>query len=168
MGSYDVIFYILSIVSLGAALGVIFFPSPIYSALMLAITMSGLAAMFFTLEAYFLAGVQLIVYAGAVVVLFVMVLMLFDLRKESQPFSGQKISNFFKAGIIAAASMALIIPLSTVFFIRTEKTKPVTTVDLAGTLFTKYVFAFEAIGILLLVVLVGALALAKSRGGTHE
>lgn len=168
MTGYDLVFYVLSFVSVVAALGVILIPSPIYSALLLAITMTGLAAVFFMLEAYFLAGVQLIVYAGAVVVLFVMVLMLFDLRKEKQAFSGQKFSNFLKSGLVGLSALMLIVPLTAVFLSRPEGSEPVTTTALAGTLFTKYVFAFEVVGILLLVVLVGAMALAKSRGGTHE
>jgi len=80
-------FYLMSAIVVAFSVLVIVLPNPIYSALSLAGSMVGLAFVFFLLEAYFIAAVQLIVYAGAVMVLFVMVLMLFDLKKEVQAFS---------------------------------------------------------------------------------
>jgi NADH-quinone oxidoreductase subunit J len=168
MNSSDILFYVLAIASLASALGVVLITNPIYSALMLAISMSGLAALFFSLEAYFLAGVQLIVYAGAVVVLFVMVIMLFDLRKENQAFSGNKQANLLKLAVMLVSLVMLALPLSALYLNQKTEPQQITTQNLAMSIFTKYIFAFEMIGVLLLVVLVGAMALAKSRGGTHE
>lgn len=73
-----ILFWFLALVVLVSGLSVILMTNPVYSALCLVMTMVGVSAIFVTLNAYFLAGVQLIVYAGAVMVLFVMVLMLFD------------------------------------------------------------------------------------------
>lgn len=167
------IFYILATLILVSGLMTVLSANPIYSALYLAITMISLAGMFYTLDAHFIAGVQLIVYAGAVMVLFVMVLMLFDLKTELRAFSKGAISNFLKllsvallAGLVVGA-----IPLSTELLANPDSAAKVTsassTKDLAMLLFTKYVFAFEALGLLLLVVAVGVVAVSRIKGGTH-
>lgn len=147
--------------------------NPIYCALYLAITMVLLAFMFFTLGAPFIAGVQLIVYAGAVMVLFVMVLMLFDLKKEIRAFSRGKVTGFLKiasAGLLCGF-VSLVMVVST-DLLGTSQTKaleaPATsTRELAQLLFSKYIFAFETLGVLLLLIAVGAVAVSRAKGGTH-
>lgn len=165
-----IVFYVLSGLILLSALGVVLVTSPIYSALFLSITMLLLSALFFALEAYFLAAIQLMVYAGAVVVLFVMVLMMFDLRKENAAFSGNWKTNFIKVAISIVSLVILLTPVAMYL----EDTNPdwlikagLPTSDLSLTLFARHVFTFEVIGALLLVVLVGSVTLAKSKGGTH-
>jgi len=169
------LFWFLALVSICAGLGVLMAANPVYSVMSLVIAMIGISALFVTLNAYFLAGVQLIVYAGAVLVLFVMVLMLFDLKHELQAFTRGKITGAIKisavgllGGMIVGA-VALTAPalnklqdngIQTV--IQGDSTKP-----LGKLLFTQYLFGFEALGVLLLVVAVGAVALARSKGGTH-
>ncbi|HEX4925733.1 MAG TPA: NADH-quinone oxidoreductase subunit J [Bdellovibrionales bacterium] len=170
--SYNIVFYILSSVAVLAALGVILLPNPIYSALCLAGTMVALAGLFFALGAYFVAGVQLIVYAGAVMVLFVMVVMLFDLRRETEAFSGGPWGFFLKIG---AGALALGLIAGAFEISKTGAPEAgdkaaalaTSTKALAEVLFTKHVFAFEIISVLLLIVIVGAVTLARSRGGTH-
>lgn len=168
-------FYVLSILVVLSAVSVILIPNPIYCALMLAVTMVGVSGIFFLLGAYFLAGVQMMVYAGAVMVLFVMVLMLFNLKEERQAFSRGAAGFFLK---MAASGFVLGILLSSIHlslsvFGRGSYDKGqaaeglASTKDLAISLFTKYLAQFEAVGIILLVVLVGAVALARSKGGTH-
>jgi NADH-quinone oxidoreductase subunit J len=165
-----IVFYALSGLLLLSSLGVILVTSPIYSALFLSITMLLLSALFFVLDAYFLAAIQLMVYAGAVVVLFVMVLMMFDLRKETAAFSGNLKTNLVKGVLSLIAFVILLTPVA--MFL--EDTNPewlsqagLPTSDLSLTLFARHVFTFEVIGALLLVVLVGSVTLAKSKGGTH-
>ena len=170
MELYPLLFYILSAGLILSSLAVILVTSPIYSALFLAITMTLLSAMFFMLEAYFLAAIQLMVYAGAVVVLFVMVLMLFDLRRETNSFSGNWKTNIVKIGMAVVSFFILVTPLG--FLLAEAKTDwlkspAVITKDLSLTLFEKHMFTFEVVGVLLLVVLVGSVTLAKSKGGTH-
>lgn len=149
--------------------------NPIYSALYLAITMIGLAGMFFTLNAQFIAGVQLVVYAGAVMVLFVMVIMLFDLKTEVRAFTRGQISGFLK--IVSSAMLAgliigaVSIPTGLTHKIgigpeTAEQTRQ-TTRELAILLFTEYLYAFEVLGLLLLVVAVGAVSISRVKGGTH-
>jgi NADH-quinone oxidoreductase subunit J len=174
--SQDFLFYFLALVSLFFGLGVVLYRNPIYSALCLVITMISVAGLFATLDAWFIAGVQLIVYAGAVTVLFVMVLMLFDLKHEMKTFSKGVIGN----GIKLAASGVLLGMLATYIWstYATEPTfKPLpaaatssikATKDLATSLFTTYLFSFEVIGLLLLVIAVGAVTLSRITGGTHH
>lgn len=186
--STDVImFWFLALVILSSGLAVILFTNPIYSALSLAMTMVGVGALFVTLGAYFIAGVQLIVYAGAVMVLFVMVLMLFDLKTELQAFTTGKVTGAIKLisiGLLSGLIVGGIVMSQGAFFRQQEKIEmgadknPINdavsmvaggdnTKILGTTLFTKHVFGFEALGVLLTVIAVGTVALARSRGGTH-
>lgn len=170
------LFWFLAIVTLVSGLSVILMSNPIYSALCLAMTMVGVSALFVTLNAYFIAGVQLIVYAGAVMVLFVMVIMLFDLKKDLQAFARGKFSGAVKVASVGLLAGLVVGAFESVKML-TEKTtdNPVTTGTgmestkaLGNILFSKYIFGFEALGVLLLVIAVGAVALARSKGGTHE
>ncbi len=181
------LFWFLSLVIVASGLSVILMANPIYSALSLALTMCGVAALFVTLNAYFLAGVQLIVYAGAVMVLFVMVLMLFDLKHELQAFARGKVTGALKIASVGVLA-GLIVGAVTMGIKMTKNpadadaaTAAVSTVDtetalmkvdttkvLAENLFLKNVFGFEALGVLLLVIAVGTVALSRSRGGTHD
>ncbi|MBL7686746.1 MAG: NADH-quinone oxidoreductase subunit J [Bdellovibrionaceae bacterium] len=168
----DILFYFLAGVAVLSALGVILQSNPIYCALSLALTMVSVAGLFASLSAWFVAGVQLIVYAGAVLVLFVMVLMLFDTKTEKRAFSKGIVSGFFKivsaAMIFAiaggAASMSGDARFSKLTGVvsATQSTK-----DLADLLFKKYLFSFEAMGALLLFIAIGAVALSRIQGGTH-
>lgn len=170
MSSDAFIFWFLTLVTLASALGVILLVNPIFSALCLAMTMVGVAALFVTLNALFVAGVQLIVYAGAVMVLFVMVLMLFDLKHELKAFTRGIFTGGLKlfsvgafAGLVVGA-IALTVPSvqTTTQALPVEATR-----DLGKLMFTQYLFGFEALGVLLLVIAVGAVALSRSKGGTH-
>lgn len=165
-------FYALAFFLIFFAYRMITSANPIHSALYLVLTMLGLAGVFFNLGAHFIAGVQLIVYAGAVMVLFVMVLMLFDLKSELRAFSKGLISGAFKVMSAALlAGMALgAVNYSTVNLqevgVKTEDID--VTKQLGALLYTKYLFAFEVLGILLLVVAVGVVAVARMKGGTHH
>ena len=171
------LFWFLAIVTLVSGLGVVLLANPIFSALSLAMTMVGISALFVTLNAYFIAGVQLIVYAGAVMVLFVMVIMLFDLKKELQAFSRGKVTGGIKVasvGLMAGLIVGAIVMSANLVLQKgegssiLEGTGMETTKALGNLLFAKYVFGFEALGVVLLVIAVGAVALARSKGGTHE
>ena len=175
LATADFLFYILATVAFFCALGVIMSQNPIYSAFSLALTMIAIAGLFVTLDAYFIAGVQLIVYAGAVMVLFVMVLMLFDLKHEMKTYSKGLIANGLKL-----ASAGVLLGMLLVYIYYTFATEPsfkpistdpghsmMATKALATSLFTTYLFAFEAIGALLLIIAVGAVTLSRISGGTH-
>lgn len=166
------LFWMLATVTLVSAITVITIANPIFSALALVMTMVGVAALFVTLGAYFLAGVQLIVYAGAVMVLFVMVLMLFDLRHETKAFTRGLISGGLKMAVVGlfaglvVGGIVLTLGLGR-FTQETTEVSAQATKDLGQLLITQYLFGFEALGVLLLIVAVGAVALSRSKGGTH-
>lgn len=175
MSADAILFWLLTIITVASALTVVLITNPIYSALSLAMTMIGVSALFVTLNAYFLAGVQLIVYAGAVMVLFVMVLMLFDLKHELQAFSQGRLTGALKlacvgmfAGLVVGA---IIMSVNSLMVNNEAQPKAVITGDstkqLGQLLFSQYLFGFEALGVLLLIVAVGAVALSRSKGGTH-
>jgi NADH-quinone oxidoreductase subunit J len=168
------LFWFLAVLTVGCGLAVVLFPNPVHSALSLVMAMVGITGLFILLGAYFIAGVQLIVYAGAVMVLFVMVLMLFDLKEEEHTFSKGQVSGAFKlaaVGMLAGLIIgALALGSSQVADANLEEASQLSTDGsraLGHVLFTKHVFSFEALGVLLLVVAVGAVALARSKGGTH-
>ncbi len=171
------LFWFLAIVTLVSGLSVVLLSNPIYSALCLAMTMVGISALFVTLNAFFIAGVQLIVYAGAVMVLFTMVLMLFDLKHDLQAFAKGKFSGFLKIGSVGLLAGLIVgaIVMSSSLMVEKTTDNPVivgtgmeSTKALGQILYTKYLFGFEALGVLLLVIAVGAVALSRSKGGTHE
>jgi NADH-quinone oxidoreductase subunit J len=171
----EFLFHLLALISVICGAGVILSRNPIYSAFYLAGTMIAMSGLFVTLDAYFIAGVQLIVYAGAVMVLFVMVLMLFDLKHEMKTFSKGMLGNVLKLGS-AGVLLGMLLIYIWYSFSADPGFKPVSvdpgksmdaTKALATMLFTKYLFAFEAIGALLLIIAVGAVTLSRISGGTH-
>lgn len=168
------LFWFLSCIAIISGLAVVLMTNPIYSALSLAMTMVSVAGIFVTLQAYFLAGVQLIVYAGAVMVLFVMVLMLFDLKHEIQAFTRGRFTGAVKIGAVGILSGLVVGAVtSSMLLLKSEgaTTTPPTPADatrpLAENLFLHHVLGFEILGVLLLVIAVGTVALSRSKGGTH-
>jgi len=167
------VFYFFALLTVFAAAGVLLHPNPVLSALHLVVSMVGVAGLFFLLQAPFIAGVQLAVYAGAVMVLFLIVVMLFNLKGQAEDdFSPGKIANGFKV-LFAGMLMGLI--ASAVLLSFSDKTvalakNVVENYDVrvvSQMLYTDYMFAFEALGILLLVIPIGTVSLSRIRGGTH-
>lgn len=170
------LFFTLAGLLLACAAGVILARNPVFSALFLALSMVKLAFFYLLLQAYFLAAVQLAVYAGAVMVLFVMVLMLFDLKKQKQPWAPGRVLKGLKLaavlwllGLLAGGALTstdLISQSNNV--LNTSAQQMQSTQSLGKLLFSEYVFAFEALGVLLLVVAVGVVAVSRARGGAAE
>lgn len=171
----SVLFYSLSTVIVVTSFLMVVSANPVYSALYLAMSMVGLSGIFYLLGAHFIAGVQLIVYAGAVLVLFVMVLMLFDLQKEVMAFSRGALSGILKL-VCSGAMLGLVVGAaerSTEMMVNSNNSMASGT-DFSGELktmaqllFSKYILAFEVLGVLLLLIAVGVVAVARSKGGTH-
>ena len=168
------LFWFLAILTTVCSIMVLTMANPVYAVLSLVMTMVGVSALFVTLHAFFLAGVQLIVYAGAVLVLFVMVLMLFDLKSEKSAFSKGTASFALKiasvglfagllvGGVVFSDPSGLEPGDADKFAVAGDLTKLI-----GRTLFDQYVWGFEILGVLLLVVAVGCVAVARSKGGTH-
>jgi NADH-quinone oxidoreductase subunit J len=167
-------FYSLAIFLVFFAFRTVTVPNPVHAALYLVLTMIGVAAAFFNLGAQFIAGVQMIVYAGAVMVLFVMVLMLFDLKTEIRAFTKGLFSGMLKvmSGALLTG-MALGAANSSIGVVEPSPSVSAAaagvdvTKQIGVLLYTKYLFAFEILGILLLVVAVGVVAVSRIKGGTH-
>jgi len=173
----DILFILFAVVAVGGAVGVVIGRSPVASLLFMVATLASVAGIYVLFEAHFLAAIQVLVYAGAIMVLFLFVIMLLnlghdyraDLRYGSwsllslvvvgltagvlmQGFSGDAGADLLENGAAAAAAIdAAVIEKGAVGVI-------------ADPLFTDYVVAFELMGLLLLVAIVAAVVLAKPRG----
>jgi NADH-quinone oxidoreductase subunit J len=166
-----VFFVILAPLSVVTALGMVLNRNAVYSALLLVVNFFCLAAFYVFLQAQFLAAVQVIVYAGAIMVLFLFVLMLLGISREDvlrETIRGQRPA----AAILVALLFAGVI---WAIFAHPFRGPGVDLARVAGNdnvraigrlLFTRYVFAFEATGLLLVVAAVGALVLGKRQART--
>jgi NADH-quinone oxidoreductase subunit J len=160
----DILFYIFSFLTLACGLLVIANPfsrNPITSAMFLVLTIASLAGLFVLLHAFFLAAVQVLVYAGAVMVLFLFVIMLLDLKAEER----RKINKFGTvAGLVAVGAILAILVSSFANSQLPAGTTPSlegATIPLGKLLFTDYVLPFEIVSLLLLVAMVGVVLLSK-------
>ena len=151
-------FYFLSACVLYTSFRVVTHKNPVYGALYLAAAMIALAGLFFLLDAPFIAAVQLIIYAGAVLVLFVMVLMLMNLNKLVKPkFSLGKMSlALFFLGLILGVSL-----LQNTLNPDSVNRISFSVQDMAELLFQKRLLVFELFGLLLLFVAVGVIILTR-------
>ena len=162
-------FALLGSIALVASLMVVLARNPVVSALWLALTFAAVAGIFVVLGAEFLAAIQLIVYAGAILVFVLFVVMLLNLGKLPLAEGGQ-----MQAGIGACLAMALglIVALAVKSNVgygvggginAAELAKLGNTEALAAVMFSKYVIAFELTSLLLTAAVVGAMVLARPR-----
>ncbi|MDB6025117.1 MAG: NADH:ubiquinone oxidoreductase subunit 6 [Verrucomicrobiales bacterium] len=161
---HDAFFYIFAILTVFCAVMVVANPvsrSPITSAMFLVLTITCMAALFVQLHAFFLAAVQILVYAGAVMVLFLFVIMLLDLKEEER----RRIKAVSAGlGTLAVGSILFLIIKSTLQFGQAGAIPPHTegsTASLGKLLFSNYVLPFEILSLLLLVAMVGVILLSK-------
>jgi len=165
----DVLVFILSaLIILGGAVGVVASRNPVHSALCLIATFLGIALAFVEQEAHFLAAVQIIVYAGAIVILFLFVIMFLGVdRSESlrvEPLSSQRP---IAVGAVAVVTGALIALMAVGGWYSGAQsvagpTDPNHDVNVLGkAVFTTYLLAFEATALLLIIAVVGAVLLAR-------
>ncbi len=133
--------------------------NPVTSAMFLVLTICSLAGLFVLLNAFFLAAVQVLVYAGAVMVLFLFVIMLLDLKEEER----RKLNKVaLGAGTVAVAVIAgILIRAVTSAKPAADKLVEGTTKPLGRILFTEYLLPFEILSLLLLVAMVGVILLSK-------
>jgi NADH-quinone oxidoreductase subunit J len=157
----DALFYIFSGLALICGIMILVSRNPVNSAMFLVLTIASLAGLFVLLEAFFLAAIQILVYAGAVMVLFLFVIMLLDLKAEER----RKIKILgIAGGVISVGAIAAI-------FFKSLANTPLDatrapdfkagTVDLGNLLFSQYLLPFEIVSVLLLVAMVGVILLSK-------
>jgi len=167
-----VLFLVFAALAVVAAFNVILQRNPIYSAIALIVVLVALAGLFLTLYAQFIAAVQIIVYAGAIMVLFVFVIMLLNVRAEEAITDKQKYLQWLAVPLFGAL-------LAEVFFViryvgntpavlpsantpGVDPTQVLGTVEsIAYGMFSQYVLPFEATSVLILMAIVGAMLLAK-------
>jgi len=159
--SSDILFFIFSALALICGVMVLVNRNPVNSAMFLVLTIAFLAGLFVLLEAFFLAAIQILVYAGAVMVLFLFVIMLLDLKVEER----RKIKSLGIAG--AAIAVGTIVAI----FVKSLHSTPLSatraadfkagTMELGHLLFSQYLLPFEIISVLLLVAMVGVILLSK-------
>lgn len=163
------IFAILAVIAVACSILVISQRSAVSSALFLIATMVSIAVLFLLLNAPFLAAIQIIVYAGAIMVLFIFVIMLLNLRRDEFGPERRRAQRFFGVLLVFLLLVGLttIIQVAGSTFSPAEEvpaaTAPAGVEPLAQLLFTRYLFPFELASILLLVAIVGAVVMAKRR-----
>jgi NADH-quinone oxidoreductase subunit J len=158
-------FLLFAAMAVGAALEVVMQRNPLYSAIALIVTFGALAANYILLKAQFIAAIQIIVYAGAIIVLFVFVIMLLNIRTEES-----RIDTYAPLRLVVWPSLAVL--FGAAFYVtktskldmlaESPKSATIGMVEQIGKgLFTSYLLPFEAASVLIMMAIVGALVLAQ-------
>lgn len=188
------LFYLFAAITLGFGLNVILARNPVTSALSLAVSFVGLAALFISLDAYFIGIIQILVYTGAVMVLFLFIIMLLDIQKEEAKRAN---TAAVIGGVVLAVLLTLQVgsvlgvlkeggstteqkALSMEVASKREDVAQVKTIQndlragtlpdaklMGMTLFEQYGFHLQAIGLLLLVGTVGVVVLSKRESSSN-
>lgn len=178
-------FIILAILAIFGSIMVVTRKNPVASAVYLIMVMATLAGLFVLLGAYFLAAFQIIVYAGAIMVLFLFVIMLLNLRKDEfgrDPRVLQKYLGFAFAILILIQSVIVIgwavkdhsgeirtvVAESYDESSDTERNEYLSAESVAETLFTRFAYPFEITSVLLLSAILGAVVLARRKSVTND
>ena len=168
-----VVFVLAAAMVLVGALGVILRSNPVHAALSLVLTLFGIAVMFVAQEAHFLAAVQVIVYAGAIVVLFLFVIMLLGVDRSEdiriEPFKVQRpLAAIVGLGVIGLVAASIVASRDAIGDGSGSLDTPTSTGNgdsnirqIAESVFGDYVVAFEVTSILLVVAVVGTVMLTR-------
>jgi NADH-quinone oxidoreductase subunit J len=161
------LFYLLGGIALIAAVNVVWQRRVIYSALSLILCLGAIAGIYLLLEAPFIAVVQIIVYAGAIMVLFLLVIMLLDPFSRETPADKRKYLRHL-AWILGATALLLLVPLLRFYDPARAMQNPLQPASaiasvphFAEKLFNDYLLPFEVTSVLILVAIIGAVVLAK-------
>jgi NADH-quinone oxidoreductase subunit J len=159
-------FYLLSAIMIVGGILVITRKNAVHSALALIVTLLAQAAIYLMLYAPFVAGVQIILYAGGIMVLFLFVIMLVSIDRSlrERQFNSQWWIGIIAATVLGGLFIAVYTRGSSLF---PERTLPIMEADntqrVANMLYGQYMFAFEIASLLLLVAIIGAVVMAKKR-----
>ena len=163
-------FYIFAVIAVLASLGVIGQGNPMHSVMLLIVSFGALAGLYILLQAPFTAVTQIIIYAGAIMVLFLFVVMLLNVpREEPLPLAAGGLigPTGMKIGVVLSVLLAIEVVwglsrLGPTWFSQDPEIAEVSSVTRIGNvLFTDHAFAFEATSILILVAMVGAVVIAR-------
>lgn len=156
-----ILFWVFAIIGIAGGIGLIFNRNPVYAALSLVLNFFSIAGLYLSLNAEFLAAIQVLVYAGAIMVLFLFVIMLLNLSDEKNvlDFSRQRAVAF----LVGAAIVAELMYVTRNF--AQEKVAGVFSYGkvepIGKLLMTKFVFPFEIISVILISALIGAIIIAR-------
>src|SRR5262245_5021338 len=174
MRGETILFVVFAVLALVTALNVLVQRNPLYSALSLIGTLASLSAVYMTLRAQFIAAVQIVVYAGAIMVLFIFVIMLLNVPKDQPQIEKQKGLRYLAvpfAGVMIAEMFYVFfdnkrpIRLTTMALPSSNVDQAVgTTWNIGTALFTDYLLPFEVTSVLILMAVVGAMVLARREG----
>jgi NADH-quinone oxidoreductase subunit J len=163
-------FYVFAAIAVIASLGVVGQRNPMHSVMLLIVSFGALAGLYILLDAPFTAVTQIIIYAGAIMVLFLFVVMLLNSpREEAPPPSVTTVlgPTGVKLGVVLAVIFAaqvvwVLARLRTAYFVNGAVADEVSSVRRIGqVMFTQHAFAFEATSILVLVAMLGAVVIAR-------
>ncbi|UCF78385.1 MAG: NADH-quinone oxidoreductase subunit J [Candidatus Eiseniibacteriota bacterium] len=164
------LFFVCSLVAIASAALVVSRKNPVHSVLFLIVCLLSVALLFLLLGAQFIAALQVIVYAGAIVVLFVFVLMLLNVKKETVTLHSSTVQKLGAVILVIVLLMeALFVAVMGVGWLSKEAWIAAsgisfgTVQSIGRELFTRYLFQFEVASVLLLVAIVGAIAITKKR-----
>lgn len=161
----EMLFYLFSAVAVGAVTAMILSRNPAFSALYLVLAFASLGGLFGLLGAPFAAVVQIIIYAGAIMVLFLFVLMTIDVKAKIPP-------ERTKRTLLAASILALLLLAEIILAVKTMPSLPagpgasIRAAAIGRILFEKYLYPFEITSLLIMAALVGAVVLVKSKDDT--
>jgi len=164
MGVTPILFWILSVVALFSALMVITSKNPMHSVIWLIMVFFAISGHYLLLNAQFLAIVNIIVYAGAIMVLFLYVLMLMDLKKETEPKKNRwlKLASAIAGGSLLLVLIAALKKADLANQFAETRTGDIGLIENLGkVLFNEYVVPFEISSILFLSAMVGAVVIGK-------
>ena len=159
----SIFFYFFALVTVSAAVAVVNSRSPIYSALSLLVTMFGIAVLFLLMQATFLAVIHIVVYAGAIVVLFLFVIMLLGLKEREQV----KLKPLYLlTALLSAVSLPIIFGKAVFSALAYAPSAPPIiegSAQAVGRLvFGPYLLPFELLSLLILVAVIGAVYLGRN------
>lgn len=159
-----VTFAVLAVLAVGSAAGMLLRKNPIHGALFLVINLASVAALFLTMRAEFLAAVQIIIYAGAIAVLFVFAIMVLIPGKEETGPDPLRRQRWLAVPVAGVFLILVALALGSAVLAGAPKPPvPGGTVAVGRLLFTDYLLPFEVTSVLLLAAIVGVMALTKRR-----
>jgi NADH-quinone oxidoreductase subunit J len=167
-------FYLFGIIAIASAVAFVTRKSPVAAALWLVNTMFSLAALYVLLDAHFIGVIQVLVYAGAIMVVFLFVIMLLNLGHVTEIADARGMGWKLAAGLVGLALLAQVFALTRARVpealalpdgaVAEQVAAQGAIAPIAGPLFNEYLLAFEVTSVLLLAAVVGAVVLGKRRG----
>lgn len=160
----QILFFLVAFLAVSSAVYFVFAKNPLYAILSLIVTMFSISGMYILLNAQFLAIIQIIVYAGAIMVLFLYILMMLNLNKEdeSKKNNALKFVGVFTAGLLLIGILGVFRGVQQNHVVVENVDKGVgLTKNLGRLLFNEYVLPFELASILILAGIVGAVLIGK-------